>query len=81
MENIIGFLTRFKDTTMAHILYETKLRGLKLLISLETKPEDSEFVRNLKKKGKTNCDEKWKIFITHKIAKLLHLNYKSLKSL
>jgi len=63
VENIIGFLTRFKDTTMAPTLYATKMRELKLLSSLETKPEDSEFVRNLKI-GKTNCDEKCKIFIT-----------------
>jgi hypothetical protein len=80
VENITGFLTLFKDTTMAPTLYATKLRGLKLLSSLETKPENSEIVPNLKK-GKTNCDEKWKIFITHKLATLLYLNYKNLKSL
>ena len=51
-ENIIGFLTRFKDTTMAPTFHATKLRGLKLLSSLETKPGNSEFVRNFKIKGK-----------------------------
>jgi hypothetical protein len=70
---------------MAPTLYATKMRGLELLSSLETKPEDSEFVRNLKI-GKINCDEKCKIFITkdsyiaalqlQKIAILLHFNYK-----
>jgi hypothetical protein len=34
---------------MASIFYATKLKGLKLLASLETKPEDSEFVRKFKK--------------------------------
>jgi len=48
--NIIGSLTRFKDTTIARTLSATKLKGLKFLSSLETKPEDSEFVRNFKKR-------------------------------
>jgi len=39
-ENTIGFLTRFKNTTIAPNLYARKLWGLKLLSSLETKPED-----------------------------------------
>lgn len=52
MENNIGFLARFKDTTMTPALYAKKLWERTLLPSLETKSEDSEFVRNLKKRKK-----------------------------
>jgi hypothetical protein len=50
VEKIIGFLTRFKDTTMAPTFYKMKLSGLKLLSFFETKPDDSEFIRNFKKR-------------------------------
>jgi len=50
VENTIGFLARFNDTTIARALYATKMRGLKFVSSLKTKPEDSQFVRNFKKR-------------------------------
>jgi len=50
MENTIGSLAPFNDTTIAPAFYATKMRGLKFVPSLKTKPEDSQFVRNFKRR-------------------------------
>jgi hypothetical protein len=87
LEEFIGFLTHFKEATdeleasNVPTLYLTILWKLKLLSLLETKADDAEFVRNLKKKAKLLLMDKWTITITHKVDTLLHPKYKGLKFL
>jgi hypothetical protein len=84
LEDFIGFLTHFKDATdeleasNVPTLYLTILWKLTLLTLLKTKPDDAEFVRNLKKKAKPLLMDKWTITITHKLNTFLHPKYKGL---
>jgi hypothetical protein len=50
MENNIGFLARFKDTTMTPALCAKKLWGLTLLASLEINQKILSLFETLKKR-------------------------------